>query len=351
MLKRLEIENFKAFDRFTVWFREETYMVGPNNAGKSTLLAALRAISGALKVAGARIADEAAEVDGVERIGRDLSDAQMTIASENLRHDFRQQPTRVRGFFSDDAQVEIYWSPERDSAFSFCMGDGVVLRRPRDVRQKFPEIGVVPVLAPLEPREKVLAPETVVTGIQTRLSSRHARNELFLLQQEDSETAPNRFEEFIGFAAPWMPELTLTTLERSYNPDSLDLYCREAGSRVAREVSWTGDGMQVWMQILLNLFRLRDCELVILDEPDLFLHPDMQRRLVGVLDGMPGQVITATHSPEVLAEARQDSVVWVAKERRRAVRAPEPEVLLELSETLGTHFNLRLAKALLLLPA
>jgi recombinational DNA repair ATPase RecF len=41
-LRRLELFNFKAFDRFTLGFEGSSFIVGPNNAGKSTLIAAIR---------------------------------------------------------------------------------------------------------------------------------------------------------------------------------------------------------------------------------------------------------------------------------------------------------------------
>jgi hypothetical protein len=44
MLRRVELANFKAFERFTVHLRGDVFLVGPNNAGKSTLIAALRAV-------------------------------------------------------------------------------------------------------------------------------------------------------------------------------------------------------------------------------------------------------------------------------------------------------------------
>jgi hypothetical protein len=42
-IARLQLSNFKAFESFTVTFSESALIVGPNNAGKSTLLSALRA--------------------------------------------------------------------------------------------------------------------------------------------------------------------------------------------------------------------------------------------------------------------------------------------------------------------
>jgi predicted ATP-dependent endonuclease of OLD family len=89
-----------------------------------------------------------------------------------------------------------------------------------------------------------------------------------------------------------------------------------------------------------------EADVLVLDEPDVFLHADFQRRLVGLLESVPAQTITATHSAEVVAEADPGKVLWVSRDRKRALRAPDDRLLQEMSEALGTHFNLRMARAL-----
>ena len=83
-----------------------------------------------------------------------------------------------------------------------------------------------------------------------------------------------------------------------------------------------------------------------LDEPDVFLHPDLQRRLVWLLESLPGQTIAATHSSEVLVEAAPESVIWVDRARKNSVSSPTETQLADLTISLGTQFNIRLARAL-----
>src|SRR2546429_3340765 len=92
--------------------------------------------------------------------------------------------------------------------------------------------------------------------------------------------------------------------------------------------------IQIWLQLLLHVFRLRERDVVVLDEPDVFLHPDLQRRLVRLLDSLPGQTITATHSSEVLVEAAPESVIWVDKWRRNSVSSPDETQLTDLTISL-----------------
>jgi predicted ATP-dependent endonuclease of OLD family len=126
----------------------------------------------------------------------------------------------------------------------------------------------------------------------------------------------------------------------------LDLFYKERTSPREKELFWAGDGIQIFVQLLWHLHRAWGASTVVLDEPEVFLHADLQRRLVKILSEMPAQTIVATHSSEIISEAPASSIIWVSKERRRAVPAPDPSVLEELSTSLGSGFNLRLARAL-----
>jgi predicted ATP-dependent endonuclease of OLD family len=41
-IQRVELHGFRAFERFSLPLRGDSYLAGPNNAGKSTLIGALR---------------------------------------------------------------------------------------------------------------------------------------------------------------------------------------------------------------------------------------------------------------------------------------------------------------------
>lgn len=353
-LRRLDLLNFKAFEKFRIDFRHDAFLVGPNNAGKSTVLAGLRAGAYMIRLATRRKAEHVHMLDGARHFGWRFGGETVRLIDENLRHEFRRTETRLAMHFQSGAVLSAVWpaDDEDDSpptGFFSIRHDGVSLRRPIQIRDAVPSIGVIPVLSPIEHTERLLSDEYVRDSLDGRLASRHLRNQLRLLSLEDAEREDmsTRLDEFRAFAAPWLSDVQLGDLRTQYGEStSIDLFYTELGSRVEKEIFWIGDGMQIWVQLLLHAFRLRDRSLIVLDEPDVFLHADLQRRMVDLLESLPGQTITATHSPEVLAEARDETIVWVSKDRRRAVRSPDPKVLYELSATLGTAFNLRVARAL-----
>lgn len=357
MLREVDLRHFKAFERFTLNLNGDAYLIGPNNAGKSTLIAAIRGTARMLRVARARN-PTVARRDGSRLIRAfALSGERLGVVEENIRHEFRLAESRLRVKFDGGASITAVWpavSSEDDSnsdldddeegaePFFYLEIEGGRQVRPAEVRAAFPVVGIIPALTPVEMAEEVRGDEYVREQSEGRLLSRHFRNHLRMLDDEGA------LADFLAFAAPWVPEVELHRLETRTGTQGqfLDFYYTDIGRRTLKEVSWAGDGMQVWFQLLLHVFRLRNVDVLVLDEPDLYLHADLQRRLVRLLGEVSPQTVTATHSPEMIGEAAAESIIWIDKSRRRGVRNPRSDTLASLSQTIGTQFNLRLAKAL-----
>jgi hypothetical protein len=353
MIKQLHLRNFKGFERFEVTFAPESWLVGPNNAGKSTIVAALRTAASMAAYAKRRQPDYFPTDGDFQVAAHIVPTHRFGLVEENLRHEFRDIETRIEARFASGARLIAVWPPaagEEEAYFYVRTGQGVQVRSSSMAREVLPSIGVVPILGPAEHEESRLTEEHVRANLSGRLASRHARNQLRLLMQQDASVDgyDNAFAEFLDWARPWTTDFRLRDVVDRRVPDgyALDVFCREANGRSDRELFWAGDGIQVWIQILMHLFRNRDRDVIILDEPDLYLHADLQRRLVRLLESLDAQTIAASHSAEVLVEAQPASVIWVSRDRRRAVRAPSEKVASDLSTAIGSQFNLRLARAL-----
>jgi hypothetical protein len=349
----LRIVNFKGFRRFDIRFTADNWLVGPNNAGKSTVIAALRTGAAMIRQAKRLRTNSFGDDGGFQPSAHTFASEQFGFVDENLRHEFRDVETRLEFKFGSGSTLIAIWpspSDELEPFFYVRSEDGVVIRDPARARRSLPDVGVIPILSPVEHREERLTEDHVRSNLASRLASRHARNQLLLLRYEDAETEgfDDRLAEFLEWAEIWTPDFRICELNEQITDEGvvLDVFCRERDARSDRELFWAGDGVQVWTQLLMHLFRNRDRSALILDEPDLFLHADLQRRLVRLLEEMSAQTIAASHSAEVLAEAPPKSVVWISRDRPRAVRAPTERVASDLSSAIGSQFNLRLARAL-----
>ena len=347
-IKQLELQNFKAFEMFKMTLGSNAFLVGPNNAGKSTLIAATRAAAGMLEHATRRAARGYRAHGQWGAHTHSLRADQYGLVTENLRHQFRPIETTVSIRTDTDLILTGVWPADDDDNpepfFYLRRPDGQPVTQPKKVREQTGQIGIVPGLYPLNQTETVRDEKYLKANFQTRRSSQHARNQLLLIKDG------GEFEDFHNFLTLWLPEIEELSVSKRLVIETgeyeLDVLVRECDDRVSKELFWIGDGMQIFVQILIHLWRLRAADVVILDEPDLYLHADLQRRLVRLLDSTPAQTITATHSSEMLAEASSDSVVWVDKSRPRAIRRPKPASLEDLSTQIGSNFNLRLATAL-----
>ena len=105
-----------------------------------------------------------------------------------------------------------------------------------------------------------------------------------------------------------------------------------------------GHGLQMWLQTMWFLARVQGAACVILDEPDVYMHPDLQRRLIRYLKRRHEQVIVATHSVEMMADVEPDDVLVVDRKRSSSGFASDTASVQRLVEHIGSVHNLQLAR-------
>jgi predicted ATP-binding protein involved in virulence len=84
---RVEFTRFKAFKRFTLNLRSFNILVGPNNAGKSTILAAFRILAAAMRRASARKATRVKGPQGFV-LGYEIDLSSISVAEENIFYNY-----------------------------------------------------------------------------------------------------------------------------------------------------------------------------------------------------------------------------------------------------------------------
>ena len=115
------------------------------------------------------------------------------------------------------------------------------------------------------------------------------------------------------------------------------MFCPE--ERFPREIFWAGFGFQVWCQMLTFIVRSKKDSLLIIDEPDIYLHSDLQRQLVGLLKEIESDVLLATHSTEIISEADPGDLLVINKKSSSARRIKDPSQLQGVFGALGSNLN------------
>jgi predicted ATPase len=330
----IEFRNFKAFGQFSVGLQHMNILVGPNNSGKSTVLSALRALAEALRKPRSKSAERVTGPGG-DRLGYRIAGDSIPISLENVHTDYNETDTRVTFRLSNRNSLELYF-PEDGGCLLLADTTGKPVGTPAEFKRAFPiTIGVVPVLGPLEHEEELRAEDTVRRGLTTHLASRHFRNYWY-----HNPTGFERFSELIRKSWPGMDILRPERADKFSS--KLVMFAEE--NRMSRELFWAGFGFQVWCQLLTHVSRAADDTLLVVDEPEIYLHPDVQRQFLSILRDVGPDVVLATHSTEIMGEADPAEILLIDKARRAAQRLRDVQGVQAVMDSIGSIQNITLTR-------
>jgi hypothetical protein len=212
--------------------------------------------------------------------------------------------------------------------------DGIV-RSAATFKREFPvSLVIVPVLGPVEHDERLRERSTVISGLSTHRASRHFRSYWHY--------NPDEFDAFASLIQRTWPGMRITAPEWSdVVSQTLSMFCIEG--RMTRELYWVGFGFQIWCQLLTHLIRANENSLVVVDEPEVYLHPDVQRQLLGIIRDIGADVLLATHSSEIIAEADPVELVMIDKRKRNGERLRDVAGIQRALEAVGSSQNVTLA--------
>ncbi|MCF3595460.1 ATP-binding protein [Rhodobacteraceae bacterium LMO-12] len=336
-VKSIEFHDYKTFSKFTLSARDKNVLVGPNNAGKSTALDAFRITFDALRYASRRNAKFKSQ-------GQDGACPTWEIPISAFQTDLRYC---IHNF--GDGNAKIYIKLENGNTFSISIPNDGPLEcylktelQPRlntqFLRDQFPlNLIIVPTLSPLEQNEELVLQETVEKNRYGRLASRNFRN--FWLHKNKAE-----FEVFADLVELGWPGIRVSRpeIERGGKRPVVRMYFRD-GPHV-REVQWAGFGFQVWMQTMMHLTASNHGSTLILDEPDIYLHPDLQHRLLRLVSQRVGQYFIATHSTEIINDVEPGEVLIIRPESRSAKRIQGESGYSDVYSAIGSSENAQFAR-------
>ena len=321
MIRSLHLANFKPFQDFTVEFTNHNVLVGPNNAGKSSIIQALRL------------------VDIAVRTWSRTRQRQFAIPQDRVPFSLRNA-LNLYASAGDAAEITCGFSEGTSVQVNITDGSSNPQASVSPTGRGFQtSISFLPPVGPLEEDERLLDRDHVRRTMNTHLAPRHFRN----LWRH----FPDEIEDFGNLLTETWPGVTLSQTEPNPAPDSRtgNLYMFYEEDRIEREVAWAGTGLQIWMQILTFLVKNRQANVLILDEPELYLHADVQRKIGVAAFNVPNsQIIIATHSVEIVNELEPDQIVTVEPLSARSIRLTDISAVQMAVSNLGSTQNIQLSR-------
>ena len=320
----VQFRNFKALENFSISLERMNILVGPNNSGKSTVTGAFRVLSMGLRRAASRKPEFIRTRDAAW--GYRIPRASIPITLENAQTDYQDVEATVTFRLSNGNRLRLSFNSDDEDCIMYpVIAEGGTITRAAFERQFPISLLVVPVLGPIENREQIVRKETVDENLATHRASRNFRNYWYYYLSD--------FEAFRQQVIDTWPGMDIYPPETT--PDRiLSMFCLE--DRITRELYWTGFGFQVWCQLLSHIFRSQNRSMLIIDEPDIYLHANPQRQLLSILKASGLDVFMATHSSEIIAEADANDILIIDKTQRSAKRVRSPEGIQHALGSLGS---------------
>jgi hypothetical protein len=291
MLRTLRLQNYRCFSDHTVSLQSNTVLVGKNNAGKSTIVEALHIIAAIVNRKAASFTTPPRGLD-IGRFHHCIA-PKITHLGLNLKtafHRYGDPPAIITATFHGGATITAYVHKEGVHA-TVTGPKGWVTTSNAWNALNIPHIHILPQIAPLQSEETYLTDDYVTGHYYTRLSSRHFRNQI--------RRNPQDFQHFRTLAESTWHGLRLDPV----HDDGTNLTLLVTDGDFVAEVAWMGHGLQMWLQTMWFIAKTPAESTVVLDEPDVYMHPDLQRKLYRLIKTRFAQAIIATHSVEIMAEA------------------------------------------------
>jgi len=249
-IRRLRFQNFKGLRDFSLTLDHMNLLVGPNNAGKSTIVGAFRALAVAMRTASAR-KPQLLQGPGGPRRGYQIPMDEIPISLENAVSDYREDVDATVHFELTNGNVMLLTFPPGGGCrlFASIGPDGPAPSDTRRFKSEFPVVvSAVPVLGPMEHREELVEKTTVDRNLLSHRASRNFRSYWYHYPAEFEA-----FKDLLSASWPGMdiqpPEVVTSDRDRP----ALAMYFLE--DRLTRELYWSGFGFQIWCQLLTHITR------------------------------------------------------------------------------------------------
>ncbi|SMG48191.1 Predicted ATP-dependent endonuclease of the OLD family, contains P-loop ATPase and TOPRIM domains [Marivirga sericea] len=339
MIKKIILNNYRCYNSHEIDFKNLSIVVGKNNAGKSTLIESLRLISLVTTRYSNLPFKSPPSWTELPRDHKGVSPSLKGIefSKENLFHLYSNPPAKIEAIFKNEFKITLYIGSDGEFHAVLFDKQGKVIQSKGEARNvKFPQINILPQIAPLQTNEETLRGDYVLSNLSSSLASRHFRNQLNQLN--------SKYTEFKRMAEETWPGLRIRELQGKGPLTGNKLSLMVQDETFVAEVGWMGHGLQMWLQTVWFLARSHKSSTIILDEPDVYMHADLQRKLIRYLRNRFAQVIVATHSIEIMAEVEPDEILVIDRNKDKSSFASNLPAVQSIIHNIGSIQNIELAR-------
>lgn len=338
MIDVIKLENYRCFEKTKIKIKELAVFVGKNNAGKSSLVEALRLVALAIRKSTKTVYKEIPKEFGLGLSvkGYKLDVDKLKIDLRGIVYLYEDKIAKIMVSLDSGINIHIYLTSDYAYACIFDSQNRNITSKSNPQLSEIEQVDILPQLGLIKENEKKLTRETVEGDKDSYLFSRHFRNEILLYKDMF-------WKEFVKLSESTWKELKIKEIEYNfYDDDNIKLYISD--SKFLAELGLMGSGLQMWLQIMWFLVRSRDATTIILDEPDVYMHPDLQRKLIRLIKKRYPQVIIATHSVEIIGEVEPGNIITIDKRKRQMSYANDMKAVQEIVDNIGAINNLSLTR-------
>jgi energy-coupling factor transporter ATP-binding protein EcfA2 len=330
ILKRLYLENFGPFKEYEIRFdainlkdQSTILLTGKNNQGKTTIITALKLLHyGSKVINNNKLIITHRDDYYFKLLENDISE----INIGRMIHNYLFAEAKIIAEFKNGSTLTVILDDSSKKIFATNNA-----RLPKNHINIF---GFIPPLGQIAEQEDILSERHILNSISTTLAPRHLRNH-FLQILSKSE-----FEQVRDIINQSWEGIELLNYEVKANEGRIYCFYKENG--YDREISWAGQGLQIWFQIITHLVRLKESSILILDEPEIFLHSEKQIQLLQIIkEYFNGDIIIATHSVELMNSVDISHIIHVKKNEKfpQIKNSSDKAGLEKIRTSIGSSFN------------
>jgi AAA15 family ATPase/GTPase len=339
MIEKLVLNNYRCFEDCQIEFNDLSIIVGKNNVGKSTLIEAIRIVS--VVVNRAQYLNFSSKPDWLDLtedyMGISPSLDNLEISEKNIFYLYSDPPAIIKAYFTNESYTFIYLGEDaKIFAVLFDNTHRYINSKAAAKNLMLQPINILPQIYPIQAKEPVYQYKTVQKNIDTSLTSRNFRNQLKYYYDDYFDAFQNLSE------ITWRGLQIKEYSDRQKFDGNLNLLVRD--NNFTAEIGWMGHGLQMWLQTMWFLARCEKKSTVVLDEPDVYMHADLQRRLIRLIKNKYNQIMIATHSIEIMAEVESENILPVDSSKNQLTYADNTPLVQKIIENIGSVHNIEIAR-------